>query len=201
MTAMIVGASHKRERVFVLAHAVRSDGKPRAGRQRVLDVREAVADAERADAGTGVEQVTSTGCGRNRPAIDGDDLADAERSGSRGEQVSRRGSKRGTEAGRAGEAVGNSSGAPTQSLTAGSRSRDSVGQSSLFAHDPGADWGAIPEHLWPATKPGVRVLADGRPLVLDEGRADQLRCSGNAVVPLCAAVAFVELVRRVIASN
>ena len=201
ITAESVGASHKRERVFVLAHAVRSDGQPRAGRQRVLDVREAVADAERADAGTGVEQVTSTGCGRNRPAIDGDDLADAERSGSRGERVSRRGSKRGTEAGRAGEAVGDPICTRTNALAAGSRSRDSVGESSLFAPGPGADWGAIHEHLWPAIEPGFRCVVDGRPVVVDSFRADQLRCSGNAVVPLCAAVAFVELVRRVIASN
>lgn len=32
---------------------------------------------------------------------------------------------------------------------------------------------------------------------VDASRADQLRCAGNAVVPLQAAVAFVELMRRV----
>jgi hypothetical protein len=41
------------------------------------------------------------------------------------------------------------------------------------------------------------VLADGLARALDESRADQLRCGGNGVVALQAAVAVVELVRRV----
>ena len=48
----------------------------------------------------------------------------------------------------------------------------------------------------PATKPGVRVLADGVALVVDESRPHQLRQVGNGVVPLQAAVAFVVLIRR-----
>lgn len=48
----------------------------------------------------------------------------------------------------------------------------------------------------PATKPGVRMLADGLAIVVDESRAHQLRQAGNGVVPLQAAVALVELVRR-----
>jgi hypothetical protein len=40
------------------------------------------------------------------------------------------------------------------------------------------------------------VLADGLALVVDESRADQLRCAGNGVVPLQAAAAFAELVHR-----
>ena len=53
-------------------------------------------------------------------------------------------------------------------------------------------------HLAPAVESGVRVLVDGLPgLVVDASRADQLRCSGNGVVALQAAVAFRELVRRV----
>ena len=205
ITAESVGASHKRERVFVLAHGPserwRKDVASAAGRGPDVDERgEGMADAERPRRPAAGSRRALDAGSEPQPGLS-DDLADAERSGSRGQRVSRRGSKRRGEVGRAGEAVGNSSGAPTQSLTAGSRSRDSVGQSSLFAHGPGADWGAIPEHLWPATQPGIRVVVDGRPVVVDEGRADQLRCSGNAVVPLCAAVAFVELVRRVIASN
>ncbi len=201
ITAESVGASHKRERVFVLAHAIRSDRQSRPGRKRVFDIRETVADAERSDARAGIEQSESTGLGWDRPAIESIDLADSERSRPRGERISRRGSKRRGEVGRAGETVGNAICPRTQPLTEEGRPRRSVGQSSLFAHGPGADWGAIPEHLWPATQPGIRVVVDGRPVVVDEGRADQLRCAGNAVVPLCAAVAFVELVRRVIGSN
>ena len=48
----------------------------------------------------------------------------------------------------------------------------------------------------PATKPGVRMLADGMAIVVDESRAHQLRQAGNGVVSLQAAVALVELVRR-----
>ena len=51
-------------------------------------------------------------------------------------------------------------------------------------------------YLAPATQPGIRGLVDGHTLVVDESRRDQLRCLGNGVVPLQAAVAVVELVRR-----
>lgn len=50
--------------------------------------------------------------------------------------------------------------------------------------------------LRPAVEPGVRVLADGLALVVDESRADQLRGGGNGVVPLQAAFAFVARARR-----
>lgn len=66
----------------------------------------------------------------------------------------------------------------------------------VFAPGPGADWRSIPEHLQPAIEPGLCVLADGVALVVDESRADQLRCGGNGVVAIQGAAAFVELVRR-----
>jgi DNA (cytosine-5)-methyltransferase 1 len=49
--------------------------------------------------------------------------------------------------------------------------------------------------LAPAIEPGFRVVADGLPMVLDESRADQLRCAGNSVVVLQALVAFRQLLR------
>ena len=52
-------------------------------------------------------------------------------------------------------------------------------------------------HLAPALEPGFQCLVDGTPVVVDESRADQLRCCGNGVVPLQAAAALVELVRRI----
>jgi DNA (cytosine-5)-methyltransferase 1 len=58
---------------------------------------------------------------------------------------------------------------------------------AVFEHHP---------HLAPAIESGVRVLADGKSLVVDSCRADQLRCSGNGVVALQAAVAFTVLARR-----
>lgn len=70
----------------------------------------------------------------------------------------------------------------------------------LFAPGPTDDrWNdIIAEHpqLSPALKPGLRVLADGLAVVVDESRADQLRAVGNGVVPLQAATAFVLAARR-----
>lgn len=48
----------------------------------------------------------------------------------------------------------------------------------------------------PAAQPGVRMLADGMAIVVDESRSHQLRQIGNGVVPLQAAAAVVELLRR-----
>jgi len=49
--------------------------------------------------------------------------------------------------------------------------------------------------LSPALIPGVRMLADGTPLVLDESRRHQLRAVGNGAVPLAFATAIVHFVR------
>ena len=69
---------------------------------------------------------------------------------------------------------------------------------AIFPPGPGDldAWRDIPSHLAPAVEPGLRVLVDGTPLVVDESRADQLRCCGNGVVPLRAAVAFRILLER-----
>ena len=64
-------------------------------------------------------------------------------------------------------------------------------------HDAWRDILGVYPHLTPAVESGFRVFVDGSPVVLDESRADQLRCCGNGVVPLQAAVAFTELLRRV----
>lgn len=70
----------------------------------------------------------------------------------------------------------------------------------LFAPGPEDPiWGDIIEQfpwLSPATKPGVRLLADGMALLVDESRSHQLREVGNGVVPLQAAAAIVTLMRR-----
>ena len=70
----------------------------------------------------------------------------------------------------------------------------------LFAPGPlDPRWSAIVSNrpdLAPAVEPGVCLLADGMAYLVDESRAHQLRQVGNGVVPLQAAVALVELVRR-----
>lgn len=50
--------------------------------------------------------------------------------------------------------------------------------------------------LAPAVKPGLRLLVDGIPCVVDEYWADRIRACGNGVVPVCAAKAFVTLARK-----
>lgn len=70
----------------------------------------------------------------------------------------------------------------------------------LFA--PGPSDGRWPDIIarkpWlaPATESGICGMADGMALVVDESRRNQLRAIGNGVVPLQAACAVVELVRR-----
>lgn len=70
----------------------------------------------------------------------------------------------------------------------------------LFAPGPEDPiWGSIIDQfpwLSPATEPGVRLLADGMALLVDESRSHQIREVGNGVVPLQAAAAIVTLVRR-----
>ena len=70
----------------------------------------------------------------------------------------------------------------------------------LFAPSPRSDdWGAIitsKPHLAPTTEPDVCLLADGLAYMVDASRADQIRACGNGVVPLQAAAAFIALVQR-----
>jgi len=71
---------------------------------------------------------------------------------------------------------------------------------SLFAPGPDSDeWRRIiqqhPE-LAPALEPAFRGVADGVAFDMDDSRAPRLKCIGNGVVALQAAVAFAELGRR-----
>ena len=54
---------------------------------------------------------------------------------------------------------------------------------------------SIAPHLEPAIEPEFRCVVDGVSVVLDESRADQIRCAGNAVVVAQAYVAFRQLLR------
>jgi len=79
--------------------------------------------------------------------------------------------------------------------------REPFGRGGIFA--PGPDdfgaWAPIlagAPHLAPAIESGLCVLADGVAVALDAARPDQLRCGGNGVVALQAAAAFAHLFRR-----
>jgi DNA (cytosine-5)-methyltransferase 1 len=57
-------------------------------------------------------------------------------------------------------------------------------------------WRAVLEHyphLPPAIESGVCVLVNGMAVVVDEDRSHQLRCTGNGVIPIQAAIAFIHL--------
>lgn len=71
---------------------------------------------------------------------------------------------------------------------------------SLFAPGPSDErWPAILARwpfLAPALESGVRGVADGLAVVLDDARSHQLRATGNGVVAIAAACAYVQLARR-----
>lgn len=216
LTAEAVGASHKRERVFVMAHnsLARSWAIPESNR------RNNATDAH--------------GCI--------DKLANAQGIRRRGRSADERVASRRTESkGESGD-MADATWIERPERAGRERVLD-VCAESVFAPGPSANWSAIPEHLWPsiagpldrrelataigrfvrcalpsgnrrlrrkqarriaeafATKasaqPGFRCMVDGVPVVVDASRADQLRCGGNGCVPLVAAVAFVELFQRV----
>jgi DNA (cytosine-5)-methyltransferase 1 len=79
--------------------------------------------------------------------------------------------------------------------------RQDNGELPIFPPGPGDldAWSrilAVSPYLAPAIESGLRVLDHELALVVDEGRADQLRCAGNGVVPLQAAAAFRILFSR-----
>lgn len=91
-------------------------------------------------------------------------------------------------------------GEPGKPESQGRRAVAQLRGTPLFAPGPlDPRWAGIVANrpdLAPAVEPGVRMLADGMAYLVDESRAHQLRQVGNGVVPLQAAVALVELVRR-----
>ncbi|MCI5068434.1 DNA cytosine methyltransferase [Acidovorax sp.] len=91
-------------------------------------------------------------------------------------------------------------GKPGEPQAYGRRAAPKLRGTPLFAPGPlDPRWASIVTHrpdLAPAVEPGIRMLADGMAYLVDESRAHQLRQVGNGVVPLQAAVALVELLRR-----
>lgn len=212
-----VGASHRRERVFILAHL--------PGQRRLL----------RLPAGPGPEGQGTPHAERRGPAMADDQserrgpeclpcrigtkhpefgdgggcVADAERGGLREQWGPRR---EPCDAAPQGEGMADAGGEGWQSGSelgslSGQADGAALGDSTpefrgpFFAPGPDAfeAWAHTlrnAPHLAPALEPGVCVLADGLALPLDASRPDQLRCAGNGVVALQAAAAFAHLFRR-----
>lgn len=244
LAAADVGASHERERVFILAHLPGERGRgwrlsATGGRQHATDVDgecAELADAQhqpgcsewqpeprqrRAKGPENGAMPWQAGCGQGHtheqreqqphhpdgseprgdtrpgdggtsggldPLASGDGLAVACGTGPEG----------GERGGAHGQRHGAASPRPTPELR----------EVPLFAPAPGDTAGWLRtltdeqrHELAPAIEPGLRVLADGVALVVDASRADQLRCAGNGVVALQAAVALVELLSRAAATE
>lgn len=197
-----VGAPHQRERVFVLAYCApggcgelrepstqrgrQSDGIGEAmadtngRRQGICEAGSDVAHSRHAD-GRKPHPVRCTGWsgswpsdnpGRTNPL-----LADAAEPGFPGWQ--------------------NPSGDVSKAPRLASAERTGIGLPDFPPGPVELDcWDEIPPWLWPSVEPGIRVLADGLAVVVDQSRTDQLRACGNGVVPLQAAAAFMLLAER-----
>lgn len=191
-----VGASHERERIFILAY---SDERGREW--ECADSPKSIARTDRRDNYCrGSKELAHAECAdREEPhqqptlrrAPIG--LGQASRSGMCGattKLANARGARlEGRELARAYDGGWQESRRPTRQL-----------RHPLFAPSPAderwADILAERPDLAPATESGVRLLVDGSSALVDEHRAHQLRSGGNGVVPLQAAVAIVALLRR-----
>ncbi len=76
------------------------------------------------------------------------------------------------------------------------RGRPEPASAGIFPPGPDDDWRGIPEYLWPSLERDFRDAPDGLAAILGQSRADALRCIGNGVVALQAAVAARLLLRR-----
>jgi len=187
VTAKAAHASHLRERVFVLAYSP-GERFPGDAKQDKRSIERKQQPSRRRDTG-----------GRDST------VAVAKRNGRRKRQPGR-GQDQRAAIGRAGGNVDDSRGfgASVPGASVQRQLEQQQGRpvesgrrcSGVFAPGPTADWRSIPEHLYPSIEPGFRLMADGMAVVLDESRADALRCAGNGVVAIQGAVAFVELARR-----
>jgi len=191
-TASEVGASHKRERLFILGLA---DAEIVAEREQNNETRAESRQWSRHDAGGECGPVANTGGvdgrqGRTESAglvgcgatdQPGGDVGHAESAGGRNGQPGR-GSQGGVAACRAGEAVA-----------------DAEFCLPLFAPGPGETeaWARILD-ADPSLEPAICRDADG---VAAGSYADRLRLTGNGVVPLAAVYAFVSLASVLISGN
>lgn len=222
LAASEVGASHQRERIFILAYRdglreLQPEGCKPQFRGRACDSIKPVDDAngsERRPLGfgrLGGQQghdgiKTEADCGTG---VTGEALADSNRihddrsrrqwQGRWHESANSSGEVADT--GKPGLQGREFSGSPQKwNRTPAFGSAPELREVCLFAPGPASgQWVGIVRSqpfLAPAIESGVRVLADGLAVVVDESRSDQLRGGGNGVVPLQAATAFVLLARR-----
>lgn len=199
ITAKSVGASHLRERVFVLAH------RDCERRQQITRG----ASGDEAANGRARRNECEPDC-NHKSVGSRANMADAQRNGRR--QAEPREAGRGSDAEQRCDDLGNASGqrlpiTEQQELRRTRRRHEGravaePGRAPLFAPGPAdprwRDILAESPHLAPAVEPHVCRIPDGDAGWVDDSRADKLRCIGNSVVAPCAAVAFIELMRRIV---
>lgn len=199
-SAAEVGASHRRERLFILAH---SDGGQREQRRGAVKddggAERRVSGSDGSDAGVADadERVSggynAGGWQERKSEADGYGSGVAQSlCGGLGRQaeVGPPSQPRIHEAHPGTEHHGASVGPVDDTYVEGSQGRNGpIGcrgdERPTWPPGPEMDWTGIPEQCWPATEPDVRGVADGM-----AARVDRLRACGNGVVPLAAAHAF-----------
>jgi DNA (cytosine-5)-methyltransferase 1 len=180
LAAADVGASHERERVFVLAH------RPGGRFRELWQSSRRHGFVER-----GGEELGNSAS---------DDQRDRQREAGRQEQVGGSSSDLANPRDRRWPSdCGTVTGGKEPFCVTGGQGT-AMDAPGIFAPSRNSsEWGAILDrwpHLAPAIEPGLRMLAPGLALPLDASRTDQLRAIGNGVVPLQAAVAFTFLLNR-----
>lgn len=184
LAASDVGASHERERVFILAVSASQPSQWRRLSESARRIGDSVADGrgatmadaqgERMPLGQPEQDRPSIGETIARGSQELDDSTGARHSGTRQRADLRK--------------------------EQGGQCLPGQGCPTLFA--PGPNDPRWPEilaqypHLAPAIEPGFRYVVDGLARTLDASRADQLRAIGNGVVPLQGAVALRILLHR-----
>jgi DNA (cytosine-5)-methyltransferase 1 len=190
LAASDVGASHRRERVFVLAYC---------GLQ-YRDLLQRRAGAEHTRGGEPVGQSRGKGTGH----LGGSTSRQGRQHAGALEPTAIRCRDGANGSGRVDAAGATLADAERYGLRISGRAIaeqfDERGDGPLFAPGPSDPrWPDIlrdSPHLSPAIEPGFRLLAARNSLVVDAERSDQLRCVGNGCVPAQSGIAFLELFRR-----
>lgn len=210
LRASDVGAPHKRERVFLLAHC--EDGE-RFGESTAIG-----AGRESRASGSGDELAESTERGfgelressRRNGFADGGDGGVDDATGARqhktrrGQPAEPRRRQRLSGDGRGGMVYPKRLSGGEQEPQRGGITEPPDGDGgnvAFFPPGPNGDWSGIAAELWPAIAPqtqsSILRMADGSAHLLDDCRADRLRCIGNGVVALQAACAAALLIGEV----